>query len=240
MKKPIGRFVAFAFALTLVALPSRAAAAPLGISCPGGLQPLPDATFGGAGIPNHAVCQITINVGDDVITLGLTATARFANNAVTDDGLGTFYAEYGGDVLNGAPTFARWNWDWYIDVDGDGTYAFELLYDFDPGVNTDEADLGRINPTPVPGPGTAQDSWNNGMGFLGVTAGSVTRPVIPGAFDPEAIGQFSFGIIARTTLGAELGRVSMAVETVPEPATMALIGSGLVIGARRIRRRQSR
>ena len=46
--------------------------------------------------------------------------------------------------------------------------------------------------------------------------------------------------IGRYVVLAELGRVSMAVETVPEPATMALIGSGLVIGARRIRRRQSR
>ena len=71
-----------------------------------------------------------------------------------------------------------------VDHAANGFDPTELLYDFDPGVNTDEADLGRINPTPVPGPGTAQDSWNNGMGFLGVTAGSVTRPVIPGAFDP--------------------------------------------------------
>ena len=224
MRTQFGRLVVATFALALVALPSRAAAAPLGITCPGGLQPLPQATFGGAGIPNHAVCQVTLNVGQDVITLGLTATARFANSAVTDDGVGTFYAEYGGDTLNAAPTFARWNWDWFIDVNGTGTYAFELLYDFDPGANTDAAQLGRINPAAAAGPFTVQDSWNNGMAFLGVTGGVVTRPTIPGAFDPNAAGQFSFGIIARQ--GAlELGRVSMNVETVPEPATLGLIRS---------------
>ena len=58
--------------------------------------PLSEATFGGGGIPNDNMAITTITTGADdfktVITLGLSATRRHSNPALTNDGAGTFFA----------------------------------------------------------------------------------------------------------------------------------------------------
>jgi hypothetical protein len=190
--------------------------------------PLPAATFGGSGIPNDRVAVTTINDGQNVITLGLTATERFVNPAVGDDGAGTFFAPVGGDVADAAPTLARWNFDFYTSATG-GSYTYDLLYDFNPAFGTDESDLGHVNISAL---GISQESWNLGFTFLGLPApGFVTPPTFP-AFNPNVAGEYSFALIARDAAGATVGRAASLVDVadaaaVPEPASMTLLAAGL-------------
>ena len=186
---------------------------------------LSGATFGGTGIPNNAVAITTI--GD--VTLGLTAHARYSNPTVLNNGAGIFSAVNGGDVYSSPPQpgYARWNFGWYASNTGSGTYYLELRYDFDPGMGTEESDLGKIwGPF---GPGTLQDSWNLGMTFLGTsTPPFLTPPAYP-SFDPNVSGEYSFALILRDFSGNELGRAAILVNAVPDGgATLGLLGASLV------------
>jgi PEP-CTERM motif len=200
---------------------------------------LPAATFGGSGIPNDAVAITTIISGNDTITLGLTATQRFFNPALGNDGAGTFSAGAGANF--GLPPStstnlgATWNFNYYIDIQGGGTiadYNIELLYDFDPGAATDEASLGSIdfNVAGAGGLSLLQDSQNLLFAFLGGV------PVIPGitppggAFDPFAAGEYSFALRVGAIGGGQLGQsaINVNVVAVPEPGTIAIFGLGLV------------
>jgi len=206
------------------------------------------ATFGGSGIPNDAVAIRTITLPNSTITLGLTATERFANPPVTNDGAGTFFAGAGtNDGTPGNPgTAATWNFSFYISVEG-GTladYAFSLLYDFDPLASTDETELGVLNNDLITSgfisavtPSSSQGSQNSTFGFLAVDSlPFITAPVI-GGFDADVGGEYSFALIASTnTLTAapiELGRTAINVvidgpTRVSEPAVLGLFGLGLL------------
>ena len=115
-----------------------------------------------------------------------------------------------------------------------------MKYDFDPGLNTPESDLGTIEIVFITD-SVLQGSQNNLFGFL---AGS---PVVPGVtppafgpFDPDARGQYSYILTASVLDGTELGRVAIDVNVgLPEPATLALFGlglAGIAIAQRRRRR----
>src|SRR5690606_11157788 len=94
---------------------------------------LSGATFGGKGIPNDSVTITTIVDGGLTITLGLTATPRFSNPAVSTTGLdsnnvGIYYAVAGGDIDHGKPNYAKWN----VSFEAQGltaNYSISLLYD---------------------------------------------------------------------------------------------------------------
>ena len=83
--------MAAALPMALLAAPLHAQFTPTG----GTFGSLPQATFGGSGIPNNAV-QMGHNVGG--VDLGLTATQRFTSPALTNDGAGTFFATPGFDA----------------------------------------------------------------------------------------------------------------------------------------------
>ena len=69
---------------------------------------LSGATFNGNGIPNDAVAISTNS--ESQIVLGLTATSRYMPNAVTNNGVSTFYAKTGNTNTASDP-YATWNFD---------------------------------------------------------------------------------------------------------------------------------
>ena len=218
--------VALALCLASVATVSAITITPTGTT----FGSLPAATFGGSGIPNNAV-EITTIGG---LTLGLTATQRFANPAVTNDGAGTFFAGAGGDTLNGAPTFGQWNFDFYIKGLGQSQFV-KLYYDNNAAVGND---VSSFFPTAVDG----QDSWNLGMGFLN-----------GGIFNPNASGEYGFALVAYqigvsndTSVESlltprEIGRTSILVKvgtpSVPDASSTVLMLSSGIVGLVLLRRR---
>jgi len=202
--------------------------------------PLPEATFGGSGIPNDNVAITNITTGvegfETFITLGVSATRRHSNPALTNDGAGTFFAGGGSNFGGmGQSSFlgALWNFDFFVKVVGHAPasdFDFKLLYDFDPLTGTADADLGiwdlnsfisAVNP--------AQTSQNLLFGFLANSLiPEITAPA--GSFDPNAGGEYSFALLA-SQRGDPLGRsaIDVNVSAVPVPAALPLFGTGLFV-----------
>ena len=197
---------------------------------------LDEASFGGTGIPNDSVAITTIETGlDTVITLGLSATQRFSNPALTNDGAGTFAAgagsNFGGN--NESSTLgALWNFDFFVKVEGTAPvsdFDVKLLYDFDTGVDTADGALGILNLNPFfNAVNLVQGSQNLLFGFLAVPSAFITPP--GGSFNPNAAGQYSFALLASEGVNL-LGRsdIDVNVSAVPIPAALPLFGTGLVI-----------
>ena len=193
--------------------------------------PLPQANFGGSGIPNDAVAQSFFGGGG---ILALSATERFSNPPVGDDGAGTYFAEPGfNDGTPGSTSGllgALWNFNTFIQAPTGQQledFVFTLRYDFDPGLDTPESELGRIDLVFLPGT-VLQGSENNLFDFLATPAPGLTPPTF-GPFDPNVPGQYSYILTASLLDNTLLGRVAIDVNVgLPEPATLALFGLGLV------------
>ncbi|MEN0109979.1 MAG: PEP-CTERM sorting domain-containing protein [Planctomycetota bacterium] len=188
--------------------------------------------------------------GDTTITLALTATQRFSNPPLTNDGLGTFFAtpgsNFGGNGESGTEG-ALWNFNFYIEVEGaNGTtpaltdYDFTLFYDFDAGFDTGFGDLGTIDLTaslngatfPNPNPQMVlEGSQNLLFGFLASPIPGVLDPPA-GSFDANATGEYTFAI-GVTDGFFPLESVAIDVSVVPEPATALLAGLGVLAVRRR-------
>lgn len=172
--------------------------------------PQPADTFGGTGIPNDAVARTTINVaGGGVITLDLTATQRYENPALSNDGAGTFFALPGGDVLDAKPNYAVWNFG--FETNASGTlpgYSFSLLLN----------DSSLLSSIPL----GSKDSWNLGMPFL-----------TGGTFDPTSVQTYNLALVANDGAGQAVGKVAIDVQVgqssaVPDATSvLALLGMGL-------------
>lgn len=199
----------------------------------------PAASFGGSGIPTDPTAITTIVVGGDTITLALAATKRFSNPPLESDGNGTYFATPGeNDGLVGNPLLgATWNFSYFIDVAGGGSiddYVISLYYDLNPAAGTTLGEMGAIAISAAvaagaPGLTRAEGSENANFGYLSSGVPFVTPPAPAQIFDPNAFGEYSFAITA-TPIGAatELGRVAINVNVVPVPATLGLMGLGLI------------
>ena len=84
--------------------------------------PLDGATFGGTGIPTTEVAISSQFVDGDVeITVAMSATQRYSNPVVTNDGAGTYFATTGSNFggAGESPTEgAHWNFNYYIKLEG--------------------------------------------------------------------------------------------------------------------------
>ena len=208
---------------------------------------LPGANFGGTGIPNTAVAKTELFVnGTSQITLALTSHGRYSNPTVTDNGAGDYYAGPGQNCgiatdpvgCPSASQGALWNFAYYLSVNGTDPqfnslddFTFTLYYDFDPGVGTSFASLGRINLNAAYGNPTGtlvQDSQNLLFsGFATAVPGVVVPPAF-GPFNPNALGEYNFYIgFTANNLPAWTGTVGIDVNVVPVPAAVWLFGSGV-------------
>lgn len=205
--------------------------------------PLPEATFGGTGIPNNHVAISQSSAGD--VRMGLTATARFDNPTVTSTD-GTFTASQGSDAAHGKPAYGRWNFDYYINSTNAGL-SYVLSFDNDPATGTSKSTMGKLIISS--GTGVFQDSWNLGMGFLQASGGSPEyQASLHVTFDPTVPGEYGFFLTAydsaflldpahlraESAILVDVGVVPSAA--VPEPGSLALVMAGLV-GLSRFRRK---
>ena len=185
---------------------------------------LAGATFGGSGIPTDPTAITTFGN----LTLGLAATQRFVGPNLGNNGAGTYFAVPG---ASGSPLRTTWNFDYYIN-DSQQSLAtnglsYKLLYDFNPGVNTDSSQMGVFDFTSFLAGNTLQNSQNLTFAFLSTLSSSITPPA--GPFNPLAQGEYSFALIA-SRAGVEVARSAINVDVgavVPEPASVALLGLGL-------------
>jgi hypothetical protein len=208
--------------------------------------PLDVATFGGTGIPNDEVAissqfsNSNIN-GTSLITVAMSATQRYGNPALTNDGAGTYFAGAGSNTGPGSPLGtaegALWNFNYYINIESTigetlADYDITLFYDFNPAFDNGPAGLGTINITnailgsATPTISLVEGSQNLMFSFLATdVTGVINAPA--GSFDPNAIGEYNFGIsVSQAGWGVE--NVRMDVQVVPVPAAVWLFGSGLI------------
>lgn len=197
--------------------------------------------FGGDGISNQNVAITRFEDNGASVTLGLTATPR--GNTVSpfgNDGAGTFFAPIG-EFPDGAEDDNRalWNFSFFAETTGDtgglGDFNFVLLYDFDPGVGTDDSAHGSLDAAFFAKPdGTLQDSQNLGFNYLASdNAGFNTAPDFT-PFDPTVNGEYTFALQAFDDNNLLLGQSAIRVnvgdvaKNVPEPSSVAMLGLGLL------------
>ncbi len=212
----------------------------------------------GSGIPNDAFAISTAERNGSIITLGLSATQRFFNPALANDGAGTFFAGAGsnfGDPNNpggpGPSSFegSTWNFNFFVGIDNSGnsgepetTSNFEITlnYDFDPAVGNGGLGAWDLDAS-FPGSTEVEQSQNLLFSFL--TAG-VPGFVVPPTFtpyDPNIGGTYEF-ILSLNEIGSgdllAKAAIDVVVTAIPEPGTLALFGIGLAgLGVMRRRRK---
>lgn len=151
-------------------------------------------TYGGTGI-NNGTNQVT-QAGN--LTLSMSATPRFDNPALTNNGAGTFNALPGGDGAHGQPGWAMWNFNFYVSGVANGQNT-RLYYDLNGAIGNDVSTFINF------GSANGQDSWNLGMNFLGGAG-----------FNPNLTGvSYDFALVTYNSDGSEYARSAIQVNVGP-------------------------
>jgi hypothetical protein len=209
------------------------------------------ATFGGTGIPNGEVAVSSqFSNGSSLITVAMSATQRYSNPALTNDGAGTYFAQAGsnfGGAGQSGDEGALWNFNYYINIDSVtetlADYQIDLFYDFDPAFDNGMAGIGLINVTNAilgtdPTATLSEGSENLMFSFLAADyPGIITAP--GGTFDPNIAGEYNFGIrVSQAGWGIENVAMDVDVSAVPLPAAAWLFGSA-ILGLGFVKRRKA-
>ncbi len=210
----------------------------------------------GSGIPNDAFAISTATTGDTTITIGLSATQRFANPALTNDGAGTFFAGTGSnfgipsnpaDQSSSSTLGATWNFNFFVGLVGgaltSNDFDIILTYDTDPAVGNGgrgTINLGAATALLVNPAGETEIEGSENLLFGSLAVDFLTIVNAPDvAFNPNVGGTYEFALSIADLQGGPLASVAIdvVVET-PEPGALALFGLGLV-GYGLIRRRRA-
>lgn len=215
------------FVVASMALAAFAAASPLAAQSPIG-SPCSSATnsqiyYGGSGIPTDlSYCGMAAGAGN---VIALTAHGRYASPTPTTSGNGEFYAMPGESV--GAPNnagFASWNFAYFAgNISGlSNPYTYVVSVDRDPSAGV------SFIPWAVFG-GDGHDSSNQGF--------------VPG-FDPFAVGTYAVRLDQYNLNGGLEGsvaiNVNVGITATPEPASWAMMATGLFVVGGVVRRRNKR
>lgn len=171
--------------------------------------------FGGSGIPTapSAITFQDTSIYDgtsgglshaNLLTLGLNITPRFQSPAVGFDGAGT-YSAVTGNSTGGSPGTSVWNISFFAELSGGSRslaeIGLELVFDFDPGQDTDEADLGILELSDFlaatsPASQVIQGSQNLSFSTFAFGVNPFVSQAAAGSFDPFAPGSYTVSLRA--------------------------------------------